>query len=91
MPKRKKWDGVVKAKMGEGTRIVGIAESYGLALVVGFASASPYEVTLVEAALRRSVQTIRPGRSPASVLSPTAEDRTIICLVWEIPSIGGPL
>jgi len=45
---QKKGDGVGKTKRGKGTKIMGIADAFGLPIAVDAGSASPHEVTLVE-------------------------------------------
>ena len=40
-----------KTKRGKGTKIMGVADAHGLPLAVDVGSASPHEVTLVEATL----------------------------------------
>ena len=53
---------VGKTKRGKGTKLMVIADAAGLPLAVHAASASPHEVTLVEATLAQSVTLGRPRR-----------------------------
>ena len=53
---------VGKTKRGKGTKLMVIADAAGLPLAVHTASASPHEVTLVEATLAETVTVGRPGR-----------------------------
>lgn len=53
---------VGKTKRGKGTKLMVIADAHGLPLAVHTASASPHEVTLVEAALDETVTVGRPER-----------------------------
>lgn len=48
---KKRGDGVGKTKRGKGTKIMGLTDAKGLPLAVGATSASPHEVTLVDATL----------------------------------------
>ena len=50
-PGKKGGDGVGKTKRGKGTKIMGLTDAEGLPLAVGATSASPHEVTLVDATL----------------------------------------
>ena len=50
-PGKKRGDGVGKTKRGKGTKIMGLTDAKGLPIAVDTASASPHEVTLVEATL----------------------------------------
>jgi transposase len=50
-PGEKRGAGVGKTKRGKGTKIMGLADAHGLPLAVDVGSASPHEVTLVEATL----------------------------------------
>lgn len=51
-----------KTKRGKGTKLMVIADASGLPLAVHAASASPHEVTLVEATLAKTVTLGRPRR-----------------------------
>jgi transposase len=53
---------VGKTKRGKGTKLMVIADAAGLPLAVHTASASPHEVTLVEATLAETLTVGRPGR-----------------------------
>ena len=53
---------VGKTKRGKGTKLMVIADASGLPLAVHTASASPHEVTLVEATLAQTVTVGRPRR-----------------------------
>lgn len=53
---------VGKTKRGKGTKLMVIADASGLPLAVHAASASPHEVTLVEATLAKTVTLGRPRR-----------------------------
>jgi len=53
---------VGKTKRGKGTKLMVIADAHGLPLAVHTASASPHEVTLVEATLDETVTVGRPER-----------------------------
>jgi len=53
---------VGKTKRGKGTKLVALADASGLPLAVHAASASPHEVTLVEAALAASFVDGEPER-----------------------------
>ena len=53
---------VGKTKRGKGTKLMVIADASGLPLAVHTASASPHEVTLVEATLAETFTVGRPGR-----------------------------
>src|SRR5262245_35606782 len=53
---------VGKTKRGKGTKLMVIADAAGLPLAVHAASASPHEITLVEATLAQSVTLGRPQR-----------------------------
>lgn len=53
---------VGKTKRGKGTKLMVIADAHGLPLAVHTASASPHEVTLVEATLDETVTVGRPRR-----------------------------
>jgi transposase len=44
----KRGDGVGKTKKGKGTKIMGLADAFGLPIAVSTSSASPHEITLVE-------------------------------------------
>jgi transposase len=48
---KKRGDGVGNTKKGKGTKIMGLADAFGLPLAVNTASAGPHEVTLVETTL----------------------------------------
>jgi len=48
---KKRGDGVGKTKRGKGTKIMGLTDAFGLPIAVNTTSASPHEVTLVEATL----------------------------------------
>lgn len=60
--REKKGEGVGKTKRGKGTKIMGIADAHGLPLAVDVGSASPHEVTLVEATLETCFLDERPRR-----------------------------
>ena len=45
---KKRGDGVGKTKRGKGTKIMGIADAFGLPIAVDAGSASPHEITLVD-------------------------------------------
>ncbi len=51
---QKRGAGVGKTKRGKGTKIMGLADAEGLPLAIDAGSASPHEVTLVEATLDAS-------------------------------------
>ena len=51
-----------KTKRGKGTKIMAVADGGGLPVAVHVASASPHEVTLVEATLERTWTGNLPGR-----------------------------
>ena len=51
-----------KTKRGKGTKLMVIADAHGLPLAVHTASASPHEVTLVEATLDETFTLGRPRR-----------------------------
>lgn len=51
-----------KTKRGKGTKLMAVADRSGLPISVGTASASPHEVTLVEATLRASFVSEAPER-----------------------------
>jgi transposase len=51
---------VGKTKRGKGTKIMAIADGFGLPLAVWIASASPHEVTLVEETLEQTFTTELP-------------------------------
>ncbi len=51
-----------KTKRGKGTKLMVIADAHGLPLAVHTASASPHEVTLVDATLNETVTLGRPER-----------------------------
>ncbi|WP_369122961.1 transposase [Noviherbaspirillum malthae] len=53
---------VGKTKRGKGTKLMVITDAHGLPLAVHTASASPHEVTLVEATLDEAVTVGRPRR-----------------------------
>lgn len=53
---------VGKTKRGKGTKLMAIADATGLPLAVHTASASPHEVTLVDATLNETVTMGRPER-----------------------------
>jgi transposase len=53
---------VGKTKRGKGTKLMVIADAAGLPLAVHAASASPHEVTLVEATLAQTLTVGRPQR-----------------------------
>jgi len=53
---------VGKTKRGKGTKLMAIADASGLPLAVHTASASPHEVTLVEATLAQTLTVGRPQR-----------------------------
>ena len=53
---------VGKTKRGKGTKLMVIADAHGLPLALHTASASPHEVTLVEATLDETVTLGRPRR-----------------------------
>lgn len=61
-PGEKRGDGVGKTKRGKGTKIMGLADAHGLPLAVDVGSASPHEVTLVEATLDACVLDELPQR-----------------------------
>ncbi len=61
-PCEKRGDGVGKTKRGKGTKIMGLAYAGGLPLAVDVGSASPHEVTLVEATLDACVLDELPQR-----------------------------
>lgn len=48
---KKRGDGVGKTKRGKGTKIMGIADAFGLPITVDATSASPHEVKLVDTTL----------------------------------------
>ena len=48
---KKRGDGVGKTKRGKGTKIMGIADAFGLPIAVDATSASPHEVKLVDTTL----------------------------------------
>jgi len=54
--------GVGKTKRGKGTKIMAVADRNGLPIAVHTESASPHEVTLVQATLERSVVREQPTR-----------------------------
>ena len=45
---KKRGDGVGKTKKRKGTKIMGLADAFGLPIAVDATSASPHEVTLVD-------------------------------------------
>ena len=51
-----------KTKRGKGTKLMVIADAHGLPLAVHTASASPHEITLVEAAIDETFTVGRPQR-----------------------------
>ena len=59
-----------KTKRGKGTKLMALADSSGLPLSVCAASASPHEVTLVEATLRASFA----GEEPERLIGDRAYD-----------------
>ena len=66
---------VGKTKRGKGTKLMVIADAHGLPLAVHTASASPHEVTLVEATLNETVTVGRPRRLVG--IAPTTVIRSI--------------
>ena len=59
---RKRGGDVGKTKRGKGTKLMTIADGFGLPLAVTTASASPHEVTLVEQTLESRFVEKRPER-----------------------------
>lgn len=59
-----------KTKRGKGTKLMALADASGLPLAVHAASASPHEVTLVEATLRASCA----GEEPERLIGDRAYD-----------------
>ena len=45
---KKRGDGVGKTKRGKGTKIMGLADAFGLPIAVDTTSASPHEITLID-------------------------------------------
>jgi transposase len=60
--REKRGSGVGKTKRGKGTKIMAVADRNGLPIAVHTESASPHEVTLVQATLERSLLSERPTR-----------------------------
>jgi hypothetical protein len=61
-PRKKRGGAVGKTKRGKGTKIMAVADAAGFPLVVHVASASPHEVTLVEATLEKCFTNELPPR-----------------------------
>lgn len=62
--------GVGKTKRGKGTKIMAVADRNGLPIAVHTESASPHEVTLVQATLERCLL----GEQPARLIGDKAYD-----------------
>jgi len=60
--REKRGSGVGKTKRGKGTKIMAVADRNGLPIAVHTESASPHEVTLVQATLEQSLLSERPTR-----------------------------
>jgi transposase len=68
--REKRGAGVGKTKRGKGTKIMAIADRNGLPVAIHTESASPHEVTLVQATLERSLV----GEQPTRLIGDKAYD-----------------